>query len=152
MNNIQKIVMLLDCDNCKLNIEIRELILNRYITVFAVANSHSQLPRFCGEEFGEVVKVYANSADFRLVARLATEISEGSVQRVLLITRDRAFSRAVHDYANLHHLCCERYSTFEECLGNDALLTAIQSAQIECQTQGGEIIATTTQQCASSGS
>ncbi|MFS1416192.1 hypothetical protein BCU66_019315 [Vibrio sp. 10N.286.49.B1] len=124
---MSNLILLLDCDNSRLNLDLSVLLSKEWVTVIAVSNDVYKLPiGEEGERHGELVQIYDNSADFVMIARLATELtSKEKGTRVILITRDRALARATQDLAGKYHAWCERYKNFDAALENSVLVEAL---------------------------
>ncbi|MEZ9544077.1 hypothetical protein AB4209_19295 [Vibrio sp. 10N.286.48.C11] len=124
---MSNLILLLDCDNTRLNLDLSALLSKSWVTVIAVSNDIYKLPTNAGgQRHGEVVEIYNNSADFVMIARLATELtSKEKGARVILITRDKALTRATQDLAGKYQAWCERYKNFDAALENSVLVEAL---------------------------
>lgn len=61
-----------------------------------------------------------------MIARLATELtSKEKGTRIILITRDKALTRAIQDLAGKFRVWCERYKNFDAALENSVLIEAL---------------------------
>ncbi len=117
--------VLLDCDNSKMSLEMPTLHSHEDVVVIAVANNSCRLPLVNGQPTGEVVPVYENSADFRLIARLAEVVQHHEIADVIMVTADRALARAVTEFAHLRYLNCQCYPNVAQALMNDRLMQAM---------------------------
>lgn len=120
------LAVLLDCDSSKMSMEMPTLLSRHDVTVIAVSNDINKLPKVLGEAIGELVDVYENSADFRMIARLAVALESRVISDVIVITQDRPFARAVQEFSNLRRVNCEHYQDIYHALYNDRLLHALQ--------------------------
>lgn len=124
---MSNLILLLDCDNQRLNLDLSAPLSKSWVTVIAVSNDIYKLPIDSeGERHGELVQIYENSADFVMIARLATELTnKAKGTRVILISRDKALTRAVQDLSCASQACCERYKNFDAALENSVLVEAL---------------------------
>ncbi|MDH5931339.1 hypothetical protein [Vibrio splendidus] len=120
-----QMAVLLDCDNSRMSLEMPTLHSHDDVVVIAVANNSCRLPRVKGIPTVEIVDTYQNSADFRLIARLAEEMQHRDIADVIMVTADRALARAVQEYANLCYINCQCYPNVTKALMNDRLLQAM---------------------------